>query len=95
MAGKQKTGFTLEQHRAYGEKLLAAREMLNDLYVDVGKAYPLSSVANRRALRGLEAVDRLREELENLASGENPKLDSYAKHDLYRRKQERAGGGGH
>lgn len=63
-AGRRKPGLTLAAHREMAAKLRVARETVLDSIIDIGRAYPVASPLLRDAKRSLDALDRLRYNLD-------------------------------
>ena len=69
MPGK-KIGYTLEQHERLGLELQTMRDRLNKTFVDLQKNYRRDAKAIRKAGAALNAVDKLRSELDSLVCKE-------------------------
>jgi hypothetical protein len=74
---KQKTGFTMEEHRAAGEKLRRMQGELTTLYIDVANHYTITGKRSKRVLVKMKAMqsalNTVRSELEELMAEQYPK----------------------
>lgn len=59
-------------HVEIGANLQATRDYLIHLVVELGRAYPKSSAPVRAADKALQAVDQLRNVMDNVSAGELP-----------------------
>ncbi|MEZ7197046.1 hypothetical protein [Pseudodesulfovibrio karagichevae] len=74
---KKKPGFTLDEHKAAGEKIKRARDLLNDVSVSISRAYPKSSragKANGVLFKTLDAFRTIKHELDEQVARDFPDL---------------------
>jgi hypothetical protein len=78
--GKKKT-LTCSQHQVLAARVKAARELLMEIHLTVGRALGVSSKASKVAHKILTKFDdELKDELSNAAARDCPEIDSL---DLY------------
>ena len=79
VARKRKPGLTAKRHREVGAELLAIRNRLVTLSVEVMNAYPVASPVSRAADRVCTSVDTLRCKLDSLVYAESPGVSGMSK----------------
>ena len=64
--------FSLEQHQITGQQIFNARVFFGELYIDLAKSYGKTSPPVRLAEDIINAMDRLRDSLNEVVCTENP-----------------------
>ena len=72
----KKAGLSVEEHFQYGKELFDFRNKLVSFAVLVGNAYPIKSQQVRSVNAALNAVDKLRSEMDNAIYSEVPTSSS-------------------
>lgn len=71
MSGRT-SSFSLEQHQIAGQQIFNARVFFGELYIDLAKSYGKTATPVRLAEDIIDAIDRLRDSLNEVVCTENP-----------------------
>ena len=67
--------FSLEQHQITGQQIFNSRVFFGELYVDLAKSYGKSATPVRLTEVIIDAIDRLRDSLNEVVCTENPERE--------------------
>lgn len=72
---KEKTGFSIEQHKKYGEMIQRSVRDLTTISTQIDTNYGRSTDISREAHKVVKAIHKLKSDMDDLLCKENPDKD--------------------